>query len=133
MSNGLASPAAVNNLASGLLKIGDSLHATLRRLSDANSMNVGETYRLLTEEYALKSRVHALAIQPQNYVVHGLKIKDEELGSLLDRVNRLIQADLSHEQLSIIVADLIAFTAMVFTKKPHLIELMGAELEGSLL
>jgi hypothetical protein len=86
LTGALSSTEDLVAIADLMSKIADTLHHTLREISDLQSVPSEKLYALITEEYGLRTRLGILRGDRSNRVVEGVEITQNELESLLLRV-----------------------------------------------
>lgn len=109
-------------------KIADTLHHTLRAISDVQSVPSEKLYALITEEYGLRTRLGILRGDRSNRVVEGVEITQKELESLLVRVTETINKTRSLEVLGSLVNFISVLCIAIFPGKSRVLNFVISDL-----
>jgi hypothetical protein len=115
--NALASSAAVIEAADSFSAIAESLHHSLRAMSDQLSVPTEKAYALITEEYGLRTRLGILRGDAKNRVVIGVTSSQDEFLDLLSSAGQLIRTSRNIDEVAQIVITISALCVSIFPGK----------------
>jgi len=128
LTGALSSTEDLVAIADLMSKIADTLHHTLREISDLQSVPSEKLYALITEEYGLRTRLGILRGDRSNRVVEGVEITQNELESLLLRVIESIKKTRSLEVLGSLVNFISVLCIAIFPGKSRVLNFVISEL-----
>ena len=128
LTGALSSTEDLVAIADLMSKIADTLHHTLREISDLQSVPSEKLYALITEEYGLRTRLGILRGDRSNRVVEGVEITQKELESLLLRVIESIKNTRSLEVLGSLVNFMSVLCIAIFPGKSRVLNFLISEL-----
>ena len=128
----LSSPEDLLTVADMMSRIADTLHHTLRSISDHQSVPSEKLYALITEEYGLRTRLGILRGDRSNRLVEGVQISQNEFESLLLRVMEVIKEARSLEQLGSLVNFVSLLCISIFPGKSRVLNFLISELTAEI-
>jgi hypothetical protein len=126
----LATPEAISEVADCFASIAESLHHTLRSLSDQVNVSSSEKlYALITEEYGLRTRLGILRGDAKNRVVKGVEFSQADLVSLLRLTSAFIRQSKSVDEIAFVVNSTSVLCVSVFPGKQQTIDFLVGRLK----
>jgi hypothetical protein len=120
----------VQDIATIILRMSDTIHDALRRLStnviDSSPIS---SYALLTEEYALRARARIILEEAKRLVIQDFEMSQEELISLLTKIKLKFNTVSCIEDLSELLVGMMLFSNSIVSKKSQIISFLLDDLK----
>ena len=123
----------VLEVASRFSAIADSLHLTLRGLTNEKEVSTQKAYALITEEYGLRTRLAILKGNSENRLVLGVKEDQEIFIRLLIEVENLIKQMTSIEEIAYLINSISVLCIAIFPGKAETLDFLISSLKYDLL
>lgn len=123
-TSALASPEFVSEVADCFASFAESLHHSLRSMSDQVNIPAEKLYGLITEEYGLRTRLGILRGDAKNRVVSGIECSQQELVVLLRHASNYIRLSKSVDEIAFVVNSVSVLCVSVFPGKQQTIDFL---------
>ena len=122
----------VLEVASRFSAIADSLHLTLRGLTNEKEVSAQKAYALITEEYGLRTRLAILKGDSENRLVLGVKEDQETFILLLIEVENLIKQMTSIDEIAYLINSISVLCIAIFPGKAATLDFLISSLKYDL-